>query len=336
MIATDLRVGLSVRETPEEFHLGVEIGDGSRTAVGEVVADWCRALEEVAQDQTQLEGLEITLSLSDLEMQCPPEARLSSPAVAVALATALRAHRGEAESIEESDLAQLAGRLLEEVISEGRPYPQRYDALCRACIRGGVAYTSPAAEALNAQLLVPPQSLILAFDREGAAPAKKPAWEKHLLGALQKLDGLEELLKRTEEDGIGALFEMTGEDLSDQEIAVLYALLRVRQMIRELLETLDREVRDNDRLAEVCDEESAILADYFEFPSERLQEIRDEAVQAGALGAKFTYAFGDRPALLALAPGRRDEVVAALRDQLGENCVRALDLDPAGIRSEME
>jgi hypothetical protein len=335
MVATDLRVGITVRETPDEFQLDVDMGEMGGESIRDMIGRWRAALTEVLPDQSQLEGLHLTLSFSDPDMRCPCEARLSSPAVAVALATALRAHRGTAESMEEAALAELAGSLLEKVISEGRPYPQRYDALCRACIRGGAAYVAPSAEPLNAQLLVPPESLILVFDPRAASPAETPAWETHLLSGLQTLGGIEDLLRKTEKEGIAALFEMAGEDLSDQEIAILYALLRVRQMIQQLMETLDRKVRDNDRLGEVCDEESSILTDYFGFPAERLRQVRNQAVQAGALGAKFTYSFGDRPALLALAPGRRDEVAEALQEEWGQDCVRPLNLDAAGIRSEM-
>lgn len=335
MMATDLRVGITVRETPDEFRLSGVLGDVPGKGLQQVVSRWQSALFQVIQDDSQLDGLDISLSLSSPEMRCPVGTRLSSPAVAVALATAIRTHRGRLDSMEEAQLAQFAGRLLEEVVSEGRPYPQRYDALCHACIRGGASYVAPSAEPLNAQLLVPPESLILVFDSQGAPPAEKPRWERHLLSALQKLGGTEDLLQATEKQGIGALFEIIGRELSDRETAVLYALLRVREMIHKMLESLDREVRDNDRLAEACDEESTILRDYFGFPSDRLQRIRDHAVQAGALGAKFTYAFGDRPAMLALAPGRRDEVTPALQEKWGQDCVRALNLDAAGIRSEM-
>ena len=108
-------------------------------------------------------------------------------AVAVALATTLRAHRGPDTTVEEEKLAQDAGQILESVATGHRSYPQRYDALCRACIRGGAAYVGPSAEPLNAQLLVPPESLILAFDPEAPGPDEQPRWEKHLLGALQKI-----------------------------------------------------------------------------------------------------------------------------------------------------
>jgi hypothetical protein len=189
-------------------------------------------------------------------------------------------------------------------------------------------------EALNAQLLVPPESLLLVVDPGGYNADGESGWGKNLLGALQKLGGTEALLERTEEEGVSGLFDLAEGQLSDQETAVLYALIRVRGMLQEMVETLDRDVRDNDRMAEICDEESIMMRDYFDFPEGNLQEIRHKAVEAGALGAKFTYAFGKSPALLALAPGRRDEVMSALAEEYGEQSVVPLDVNHSGIRSE--
>ena len=335
LVGTDMRIEVEVQETPDAFCLHLDPPDMVGQAEETTFGAWRDALAGIARDETQLDGLDITPRLTDPELACPVDDQLRSPSVAVALATAFHAHRGRSTTVGEDALAEEAGQMLEQVSAGGRSYPQRYDALCRACIHGGAVYVGPSADPINAQMLVPPESLVIVFDPEDDAPPENTGWETHLLGALGSLGGTEELLRQTRERGMEALFEMTRDELSDMEIAVLYALLRVRQMIQRLLESLDRDVRDNDRLAEVCDEESTILRDYFEFPSSRLRDIRQKAVSTGALGGKYTYAFGSRPALLLLAPGRRDEVCSRLADEYGADGVRRLNLDHAGIRSEV-
>ncbi|MFW5922781.1 MAG: hypothetical protein ACOCSQ_00195 [Planctomycetota bacterium] len=336
IMASDMRINCRVKETPEDFRLMVEPADLIDQTVKDHLRRWRGALESAARSPDELRGLDVVLEIPEAESADGLIDRLASPAAAVSLATVLQAHRREGGTVQTVDLARTAGEMLEEVAEDSSAYPSRYDALCRASAGGGVNYIAPSDEPLNAQLLVPPESLILIYGSEAGTQARTPGWERSLLGALQKLGGSEELISAVDQEGLEGLFEMTTGDLEDDEIAVLYALVRVRQMIQELLETLDREVRDNDRLAEVCDEESTLLEDYFGFAASELREIRQKSVEAGALGAKFTHMFGGRPALLCIAPGRRDEVTSMLADEYGRAGVRRLNVDSAGIKSEMQ
>lgn len=334
MAATSMRVKTRVEETPDEFRLRINptgMREGSLEATMHL---WRDALAEAARDRNQLHGLDIICELPCHELPCPSTSRMMSPAIAVSLATSLCAHRGHEETTTEEELSVMAGKMLESVVSPEGTYPSRFDALCRTCVEGGVRFVKASGESLNAQLLVPPESLLLVVDPDEDIEEAENRWGEDLLSALQKLGGAEPLLERTEEQGIAGLFSLAESKLSDREIAVLYALIRVRGMLQEMLETLDRDVRDNDRMAEICDEESTMMRDYFDFPEGNLREIRQKAVEAGALGAKFTYVFGECPGLLALAPGRRDEVMSALIEEYGENCVAPLDVDHSGLRSE--
>ena len=91
---------------------------------------------------------------------------------------------------------------------------------------------------------------------------------------------------------------------------------------------------DNDRLAEICDEESALLRDYFGFPAEPYGRVRQAAVEAGALGAKFTCAFGGCPAAIIIAPGVREEVAETLTARFPESRFLPVDIDPTGLLME--
>ncbi len=334
MVATSMRVTTRVEETPDEFRLRFSPTDPHSPEITDILGRWREALKETARDEDQLYGLDIICELPSPDLPCPTTSRMMSPAIAVSLATVLCAHRRQDEMVNGEQLGAMAGKILERVVAPDGTYPSRFDSLCRTCVEGGVRYVKSSGEALNAQLLVPPESLLLVVDPETANGGQETKWGENLLSALQKLGGTEALLERTEEEGITGLFDLAGDELSDQEMAVLYALVRVRGMLQEMLETLDRDVRDNDRMAEICDEESIMMRDYFGFPGENLQEIRHKAVEAGALGAKFTYAFGESPALLALAPGRRDEVRSALVEEYGEQSIVQLDVNHSGIRSE--
>ncbi len=118
---------------------------------------------------------------------------------------------------------------------------------------------------------------------------------------------------------------------------MLYGLLRVRQMIEEFLEHLGEPYVDNDRLAEICDEESAILADYFGFPVRTVPAALRRRGEAGALGCKLTWAFGGLPAAVIIAPGRRREVSAALCRRFPDAHFLPVDMQVDGImRADQE
>ena len=331
VIATNLRVHAGVEETAEEFQISVAgervVSDGSL----ELLARWRTVLEELTGGGAErLEGLRITLGLQATGEGCPLEIVLSSPAVAVALACAVRTHRGDGGTAADTEMAESAAGLLRELSRPVRSHPDRFYAECLVSIEGGAWYVSSSTESLNVQLLIPPESLILAVSREAHGLAGGGSWEDVLLSSLRKMGrGAIELLAATERDA-SRLFELAPKTLDEREMAVLYGLLRVREMIEQHLERLGQPLLDNDLLAELCDEESTIIEDYFEFPAARHREVRNRAVESGALGAKFTYAFGARPAMIILAPGCRDEVKEALADEFDDCFFLPVDVDPAG------
>jgi hypothetical protein len=181
--------------------------------------------------------------------------------------------------------------------------------------------------------MVPPESLILAVSRRALPSLGESPWERVLLSAVSKTGrGGVRLLAETERD-VSRLFELASGKLDEMEMAVLYGLLRVREMITQHLERLGQPLLDHDLLAELCDEESAIVEDYFEFPSAPYGEIRNRAVETGALGAKYTYACGSQPAMIILAPGVRDEVGAALAEEFDDCTFLPVDVDPEGVEA---
>ena len=137
------------------------------------------------------------------------------------------------------------------------------------------------------------------------------------------------------ETDLSPFLELASGSLSEHETATLYGLLRVRELLSAYVERLGVPMLDHDLLAEMCDEESAILVDYFEFPAQVYRRVRDVAIDSGALGAKLTYAFGDTPAVVVLAPGRRDAVCDALKRELVDCCCLAVDVAPVGAASSL-
>jgi len=183
------------------------------------------------------------------------------------------------------------------------------------------------------QLLLPPDSLILVVPPGRGRVVGTEEWERTLLGALSKLGGSEAILAATEED-VDRLFHVAAGVLSDEETGVLYALLRVRQMIRERSESLGQAYLDHDRFAEVCDEESELMQDYLGFPREPFATIRRAAVSSGALGAKLTFPFAGHAGVIVVAPGRREQVLQALARRFADHCILPVNVDPAGLRGE--
>jgi len=336
--AVGLRLRAQVTETQEEFCLDLGPEAIPSPAVERSLWRWREALARVvARDPQELDGLRVSLDLSGTSACCPAEVALGGPAVAVSLVCALRAHRGTERVTEAGELASLGGALLAELPGEGRLRPERFYAECFACLEGGALHVAPGCEPLNVQLLLPPDSLILVVPRAAASAPDATGWEDRLQSGLRKTKGAADLVSATEDD-LARLFKAaarpTADKLDDGETAVLYGLLRVREMIQELLEGMGRPLQDHDRFAELCDEESAILKDYFGFNAGQLERVRQQAVESGALGARLTHVFGGPPGLIVIAPGRRGEVRSALARRARDCHVVPVDVDPTGVAAE--
>jgi len=329
------RVLAEVEETAEDFQLLLRPPDRApNPLVDQLLGQWREALASVGvADPDDLDGLRITLDFSEARRCSPPEFLLGGPAVAVALACAVMAHRGVGEALRGSDVIRLAGDLLAGLAPGRSTHPDRFYGPCCVTVCGGAMFVAPSSEPLNVQLLLPPDALILVVPPARGPDADAEGWEQHLLSGLRKVGGAARLAAAAGQDASG-LFELAAGRLDDREAGVLYGLLRVSEMIRAHLEGLAEPSVDHDRLAELCDEESAILQDYFGFLPGRLVEVRDRAVEFGALGAKLTWGFGRWPAVIVLAPGRRPEVRSALAATFRDHHVASVDVDPAGVRTE--
>ena len=90
----------------------------------------------------------------------------------------------------------------------------------------------------------------------------------------------------------------------------IYAMLVGRDLCREALKTLARNVLDDDVLGELMDREHEMLRDHLKLSNERAEKARDVAKTAGALGCKIA-AGGNN--MLVFAPGREDAVGDALK-----------------------
>jgi len=328
----DLRVAVAVEDTSEEFRLALSPASGPAEGEQAWVARWRDALGRLAvSSPDELDGLRITLGQGDPERACPMEDVLCSPAAAVALGCAVHSHRQGAAAVSAGQIASLADALLADVLRGPDAHEGRFYALAMACILGGAWCAGPGAEPLNVQLSMPPDSMILVLCPSAAARQTAEPWQRTLADALRALRMSPEKFSLVAGDDMAGFFEVATARLEEPQTVVLYGLLRMHEMVREHIEMLGRPVVDHDRLAETCDEESALLEDYFDFPGEHLQEVRDVAVESGALGAKMTYAMGERPALIVLAPGRRDEVASALSSRFKQDVVLPVNVGPDGL-----
>jgi hypothetical protein len=206
----------------------------------------------------------------------------------------------------------------------------RYYGEALVSLTGGAAYVEPHGQRLNVQRLLPPESLLLVVRRGLSGVEGEARREEAVLQALATTQKEGTNIMAPGEEGVAALFAMEPGLLDEEQVTMLYGLLRIRQMINGYLEFLSEGMADNDRLAEICDEESAILKDYFGFPADAYSRALDEASGAGALGAKLTWAFGGYPAAIVIAPGLREQVAGALQRQ-DDVEVLPVDIEPAGL-----
>ncbi len=327
-MATNLRLQVEVWETAEEFALRVTDRVGSESDLTVYSEKWGRALgTAVLADEAAVDGLEVAVDFGQMESVLPAESLLTCPGLAGALTIAALAHRG-VERLTDVGIAQMGACALAAVMGESRE--ERFYNDVHTSIAGGAAYAEPGGQRLNVQQLLPPDACIVAL-----APG-----QPQRAGIERRDQEVREALYRTFQEGgvlVGegafeSLFEMADGVLSQPETTSIYGLLRVRQMVDGFIEHLGEPFVDNDRLAEICDEESEILKDYFAFPVGPYGSVRRRAAEAGALGSKFTWLFGSYPGLVILAPARREEVVEALSGAFSDLHLLPVDMEPAGLR----
>ncbi|MFO8009111.1 MAG: hypothetical protein R6V05_15405 [Candidatus Brocadiia bacterium] len=337
LLGTDLRLTVQLQEAESEFSIrfsgGLFEADDpcARAAAEEHGLLWQEAIAEGGVPGIEpLVGTHVVLRFDPRVAGCPPGLLLSAPEVGVALALATLTGSGRLEAMTPDDVARRACRLMR----EARPaveHPDRYHGPALAALHGGARYISPEGAPVNVQQLLPPASLLLCMSstcEEGyGGPSRDEAVGRALAAATAEGRGIME----GGDAGMEALFALGDDVLEQEQITMLYGLLRVRQMIGGFMEHLGERFVDNDRLAEICDEESEILSDYFGFPAGAFTGLRQRAVEAGALGTKLTWAFGGCPAAVVLAPGRRQEVLEALREEFPEAHVMPVDVEPTGL-----
>ncbi len=330
VIATDVRLVVEADETPDPFALNYI----RQPAPSELAARWESALAaEVLGDAEALEGLALTVDFGDLLDIVPAEVLLTSPALAAGLTVAALAHRSDGTSETHGKLAASASDALRAVTDaqDGA----RYYADAMMSIAGGAGYVEPGGERLNVQELLPLEAFTLVL-APGATDGDVGERDRRLREALASVDRSGADIMRSGDEGLGALFGL-GNVIDEEQTTMLYGMLRVRHMVEEFLEHLGEPYVDNDRLAEICDEESAILADYFSFPLGPYRSICAGAAEAGALGCKLTWAFGGLPAAVVIAPGRRREVNTALRRRFPDAHFLPVNMQVEGLmRAEEE
>jgi len=335
VVATTLRLAMRATETDGEFWIEVGREAGSERETRALADRWRELLEnEAPRGRHELNGLTLAVDPRPGGELLPAEAILRSPMFAVGAICAVRAFRGEVEEVGAEDVAMRASELLSALESGGIANRHRYYSLALVCIQGGALYVERGAGSISLQKLVPPQSLLLAM-RTGLGPMSSQApWEAKISESLRKTGVTASQLVAAGEEDLGRFFRLASKKLDESETAILYDLLRVHQLVLELVERLDEPVFDYDLLAEMCDEESELLEQDFRFQSIGYGSVRKRAVEAGALGAKSTVGPGNYPCLLIIAPGRRESVREALAARFENLLLVPADLDPDGLRPD--
>ncbi len=338
LLGTDLRLRVELREGEPEFSVGFagglfDEGDACAEAAAEEHGLlWQEAIAEGrVPEVAPLEGTRVVVEFDRRLAGCPPGLLLSAPEVGVALTLAALTGSGRLECLTPDDVAERACRLMQ----EARPaleHPDRYRGQAVTALHGGAGYVSPGSSPINVQQLLPPASLLLCTLNKCEEGYGGPGRDEEVRRALAAAAAQGKDVMEGGDAGMEALFALGQDVLEERQVTMLYGLLRVRQMIGGFMEHLGERFVDNDRLAEICDEESEILADYFGFPAKPFARLRQRAVEAGALGSKLTWAFGGCPAAVVLAPGRRQEVLDALREQFPDAHILPVDVEPTGLR----
>lgn len=338
-LATTLRLRVRAEETQGPFAIdfgraadneaGWEPLEGD--AVAERAVRWERAIAElIAPGPDELAGLRVRVDFGPLALVCPGPVLLAAPAVALGLTVAALAFRAERGPIGEAELARLACDLKIAADPAGLSHPDRFHSEMIQSVLGGAAHVTPEGERLNVQQLLPPESMLLAIAAEPAPAPVAPEPQAEVREALDLISRQGRALVGGQ-TGLGELFRLGENVLNDRQMGLLYGLMRVREMTDAVIEHLTEGLLDNDRLAEACDEESAVLTDYFGFPSAPYDGIRTAAGEAGALGGKLTWAFGGCPAAIIMAPGRRHETGQALARAFPRAHFLLVDTAPEGL-----
>jgi len=334
-LALDLRLHVRVEEANEGWEMLVEGEYGEAETMGEVGARWGRALGEVVLgDPEGLEGLRLRISFGAMNDICPAEVLLRSTVLAVAGVCAVKAHRQPQQQADCGELAGMSAETLRLMYPDEYVHPFRFFGESLVALTGGAHHVAGDGRTINVQQIVPPDSLLLVSRADAGGGKGVAAIDREIIAAVENLcAGAREVLSAAEFD-MGRFFEFAGAGLSEVQTGSLYGLLRVREMINDYLEKLGQASFDHDVVGEMCDEESAILEDYFNFPPAPYGDIRRRAVETGALGAKLTFAFGGHPVLLILAPGRRHEVRQRLTSLSDNVHVLPVQFESAGLRDE--
>ncbi len=351
-LATQYRVRVSVEETPDELTVsffgtmeGDRAGEERETVPLDAQdgmagrrEDWLRAIRQDAPSfSSDTEGLDIRLDLGGLWRACPPTVLAVSPAVCAGLAVAVSAHRGRASSASAAELTERACNLRAAALDTPAQSAGRFYAECLLGIEGGAGYVEPGGASLNVQQLLPPESLALALLPADRLPPFDDGVERNLLEQVARVRSEIGDVRAGDDAALAALFALPDDVVGESGKATLYGLLRITQMAESFVErVMSEHPADNDVLAEICDEESAILADYFGFP-DAYAGLRARAAEAGALGVKVTWALGGLPAAVIVAPGRRDGVLSDLRNRMPQAWLLPLNLSTYGLlRAEDE
>lgn len=103
--------------------------------------------------------------------------------------------------------------------------------------------------------------------------------------------------------------------IGETEAGLVYAQVRLRDVCREAIETMEfEEGFDDDKLGELLEESHAALGDYLGLRDERLDPLIAAAVSGGALGCKILPGCAS---FMAFAAGRADDVMKSIREAGG-------------------
>lgn len=245
-----------------------------------------------------------------------------SPALDVACAAVLLELHGLFQNLSAGELAEwvMSGR--EEMEVHARQYPE----VCAAAMGGALfAESGDARAARPCEQSLPEMALGW---RPGAPPADAlpdavRAMLQSLVAMRRKWDAFD--IRATELERATPMLNLLG----DEDAGRVYSQLVARDLCRQARDMMESETGvDDDRIAELLDGAHELLRDYHGLSSPELERLTSAATGGGAIGCRLLPGLN---AVLALTPGRQEDVVAALRAAGGEARGTALS---DGIRIE--
>lgn len=233
-----------------------------------------------------------------------------SAAFATAWVVCLLALDGRLRDLSGAEVAEMASAAFQARAASPVAVPE-----IAASVLGGTLRISPGPPLRTWPIEREAPGIVLAY------PRKRPRKSNHIRTtreeARQALRSVQGLMKGFSfaETNLDETVPRLGE-LPERHAGILYALLSARDLCNEAYTLLeDEHGLDDDKFGEMLDTVHGILGDYFGLRFPGIEKLVAAAKGAGALGCRIC---SGADSLIAFAPGKQSEVIAAVKKAGGD------------------